>query len=307
MKNKAFNVLIVLAILLGAASLFLINLLVKQARRDALATVPQVVQQVQIPMVKMLVAADNIPPGQPLTPLSVRQVDVPQDLFPESALANPEQVLGRFSALFIPKGDIIMTSKAVLPEGLPRAALMIDKGRRFVSVPVDVLGTSGYVIKNGDFVDLVGSFEIAADQIPPGGQMLGSVAAITFMQRVRVVDIFKGEAPIPVAPNFEADPEDGPQEEVRGTSSKAIPQTRRIGEGVIATFDVTPREAEIIMSALKTSQGISLVLRRFDDTEIVPVANVMHQRVIDKLYQLFSTQEAPPAAPPPPPTRRRTL
>jgi len=295
MKNKAFNLLIVLALILGAISIFLIQKFVKIERaKSGNNTVAGVAVVKETG--KVLVASSDIPPGKNFGPLSFQVVELPKDLVPPTALTLGSELDGKLSSVFIPKGDMILSSKAVTPSQLPRASYMIEPGRRIISMPVDGIGTSGFVIKLGDYVDLVGMFSPDKEALARGQELYGGMIAVTFMQRVRVVDIYKGEVDSAGG---------GAPTQATGPSN----QGKRLGEGTIATFDVTAREAEVIMGALRSSQGVSLILRRFDDDEIRVITNPLHNKIIDGLNQVVEkkAEVAPVQAPTPAPSRRKVL
>ena len=295
MKNKAFNVLIVLALFLGAVSIFLIKKFV-EVEKGKVQTIVQAVEA-KVEMAKVLVATNDIPPAKPFDPLSFKVVDIPKELLPETALTQPSELDGKLSAFFIPKGDMILRAKAVLPNELPRASFMIAPGRRIISIPINEIVTSGFVIRNGDYVDLVGNFQVPRDFLAPQQELFGEIIAVTFMQRVKVVDIFKGE--VQITGETEAD----------GKKGSMGNQGKRLGEGTIATFDVTPLEAELIMGALRASQGINLVLRGYDDKEKRPILNPMHLKILSGLNQEIGktvVQETPPSVNPTP-VRRPVL
>jgi Flp pilus assembly protein CpaB len=306
MKNKAFNVLIILALLLGAASLFLIKKYIETEKNKYKVAAP-VPQSVKVETAKVLVATNDIPPAKAFDVLSYKVVDMPKPLVPPSALSQASDLNGRLSAYFIPKGDMILRAKAVLPAQLPRASFMIEPGHRIISVPVSELATSGFVVKNGDYVDLVGNFPVSREMLAPGQELFGSVIAVTFMQRVKVVDIFKGE--VQAIGDRDTTPKDPAATGTPPAKTSSMGnQGRRLGEGTIATFDVTPEQAELIMGAVKASQGIYLVLRNYDDKEERVISNPMHQRIIAGLKQQQAKQAPPPAAPAPAAqTRKKVL
>jgi Flp pilus assembly protein CpaB len=305
MKNKAFNVLIGLALLLGVASIFLIKKLVEVERNKVKSSQ---MATVKVETDKILVTTNDIAPGKPFDVLNYKVVDMPKNLVPDSAVKDAAQLDGKLAAFLIPKGDMILSSKAVIPSQLPRVSQMIEKGRRLISIQVNEIVTSGYIIKNGDYVDLVGSFDVRKDMLGPRQEIFGTSAAVTFMQRVKVVDIFKGEVESSSESSGTKDKPVKPASSPTTTGQGVGGQGKRLGEGTIATFDVSPKEAEFIMNAVKSAKGVSLVLRRFDDQN-VPTVNPLHQKIIAGLSQADTgTEDAAPVAPPPtPPPRRKVL
>jgi Flp pilus assembly protein CpaB len=288
-------------------SVFLIKQFVEVEKRNLQANAKANVEQVETGPV--LVATTDISPAKPFDQLNYKIVQVPKVLIPETALSKPEDLEGKLSSVLIAKGDMILSSKASVPELLPRVSFMLEAGRRLVSVPVNEIATSGFVIKNGDYVDLVGNFPADKDLLGPQQELFGRVVAVTFLQRVKVVDIFKGEVTaLPEAdPNAKTAPKPGV---TPGTQGGVGSQGKRLGEGTIATFDVTPEQAELVMGASRASAGaITLILRGFDDNVIREITNPLHQKIISGLKQEQTRSVASPApvAAPPAPSRKKVL
>jgi Flp pilus assembly protein CpaB len=285
--NKSFTILIVLALFLGIGSLVLIKKLVESEREKALASRPAAVEKVQTAPV--LIVKDNLETGTPLTDLNVGVKQIPQDMMPEGAMSSLDQIRDRFAVQQLFKGEMLLEAKAKTKDQLPKASLMIEKGKRLISVRVDEVKANGYMIKNGDYVDLVGSFNVTEEMLKPGSEKpIGDKLTVTFLQRVRVFDIVHGDAA--------AAPQDG---------SSADNSKGRIAMGTNAAFEVTPQQAEIITNAESIAGSIWLVLRRFDDDVVFPPTNDLEKGIIDSLQRSEKSVVAPP--PPPKTEKRKTV
>lgn len=267
-----------LALFLGIGSLFLIKKLVESEKEKVRREMPQQVEVKQVETRDVLFAKDDLELGTPLTDLNVGVMKAPVDVIPETALSSLDQIKDRFAMQNLFKGQFILDPMARTKEQLPKASLMITPGKRLISVRVDEVKASGFLIKNGDYVDIMGSFTLNPDDIPKGGfqPMFGKIT-VRFLQRVRVFDIIHGSV---VAAN-----QDG-----SGQGRMAI--------GTNATFEVTPQQADIIANAEMVADSLWLILRRFDDEEIIPPSNKTEEVIIASLQR---TTAAP--APPPEPTR----
>jgi len=284
--NKSFTILVVLALFLGIGSLVLIRKLVESERAKALAERPAATEVKAVETRDVLIAKDNLETGTPLTDLNVGLVKMPADIVPETALTSLDQIKERFAMQTLFKGELILDGKARTKDQLPKASLMITPGKRLISVRVDEVKASGFMIKNGDFVDLVGSFEVKDEMLPPGmDQPIGEKITVTFLQRVRVFDIIHGTA---------------------ATGNEEDKSNQRMAQGTTATFEVTPEQADIISNAEAVASELWLVLRRFDDDEIKKPRSSLEEKVIASLHRT-DIQAPPPPEPVKPTTTRKTV
>lgn len=287
--NKSFTILVALAVLLGLGSLFLIKKFVESEKARALASAPAVSQVKPVETKDVLFVKDDLQTGTPLTDLNIGVTKAPVDIVPETALTSLDQIKDRFAMQSLYKGEFLLQPKARTREELPKASLMIEPGKRLISVRVDEVKANGFMIKNGDFVDLVGSFDVKEEMLPTGSVLpIGDKLTVTFLQRVRVFDIVYGSS---VTGSEKSDEGQGSQRMARGTN---------------ATFEVTPAEANIISNAESVASTLWLVLRRFDDTTITPPATPTEEKIIASL-QRNDISAPPPAAPIKPTNQRKTV
>lgn len=285
--NKSFTILVTLGLLMGIASFFLAVKLIESEKAKALANVPVPTETKQVETRDVLIVKDNLETGTPLTELNVGVTKAPVDLVPESALTSMDQIRDRFAVQNLFKGQFLLDGMARTRDQLPKASLMITPGKRLISVRVDEVKANSYMIKNGDFVDLVGSFEVKEDMLPPGSEMpIGSRITVTFLQRVRVFDIIYGTS---------AAGQGGEQ------------GNQRLAQGTTATFEVTPEEANIISNAETIATSLWLVLRRFDDESIRAPGNPLEENIIASLKRTNIKAPPPPAEPTKPPPQRKTV
>jgi pilus assembly protein CpaB len=285
--NKSFTILVVLALFLGLGSLFLIRKLVESEKAKALANAPAQTPTKQVETRDVLFVKDNLETGTPLTDLNVGVTKVPVDLVPESALTSLDQIKDRFAMQNLFKGEFLLDGKARTRDQLPKASLMITPGKRLISVRVDEVKASGFMIKNGDFVDLVGSFEVKEEMLAPGSELpIGSRITVTFLQRVRVFDIIHG---------------------ISGASAGDEQSNQRLAQGTTATFEVTPEEADIISNAETIASSLWLVLRRFDDEAVRAQRSPLEEKIIASLKRTNIKAPPPPPEPTKAPAQRKTV
>jgi len=116
-----------------------------------------------VPMVEVVVAAQNIPRGRLITADSVTMASLPANNVPPGAFTNVEDVqnfIARTDILYNqPLMDVMLTrDPALLAARGSDAALLIPNDKRAVALPVDQLSSVGYAIRPGDHVDVLASF-----------------------------------------------------------------------------------------------------------------------------------------------------
>jgi Flp pilus assembly protein CpaB len=289
--NKSFTILVFLALVLGAGSIFLIKKIIdveRQKALDARGVVPAAAEQIQ--MGDVLYVKDNLETGTPLTDMNVASRKVPASAIPDTALRTMDQIKDQFAFQPLFKDEWLLQPKVRSRDNLPKASLMIEPGKRLISIRVDEVKANSFLIKNGDFVDLVGSFNVDADNMPAANPPLGQKTTVTFLQRVKVFDIVHGSS----VPNQGAE---------GGEAGQA-----RMAMGTNATFEVTAQQAEIITNAETVANSMWLVLRRFDDEGIYEATSELERKIIANLVrsdQIVSKPAPPPA--PVPVQQRKTV
>ncbi|MCS7178503.1 MAG: Flp pilus assembly protein CpaB [Anaerolineae bacterium] len=153
--------LVLVGLLIIGVALIAGALLMRPPRRGGETPAPTEVPQTM----KILVAANNLTPGMPLSPELVMVLDWPIAYLPPSYFTDPAQVIGYIARVDIPQGMPLMpgmlasSSEALGAMGSP-AALRVKKGKRAVAIPVDRLGAVAWSIQPGDRVDVLASWTI---------------------------------------------------------------------------------------------------------------------------------------------------
>ncbi|MDX6767846.1 MAG: Flp pilus assembly protein CpaB [Candidatus Methylacidiphilales bacterium] len=271
----------VLALVLGAGSIFLIKKMIDVERQKALASKPviEAAPEVKIEMGDVLFVKEDLETGTPLNDMNVGVLKVPVTVIPDNALRSLDQVKDLFAYQSLFKNEWLLQPKARTRESLPKPSMVIEPGKRLISVRVDEVKANSFLVKNGDFVDLVGSFELEDDMLPTKNVPMGKKITITFLQRVKIFDIIHGS-------------------QVAGGEETAEGGKGRLAMGTNATFEVTQREAEIITNAESVATSIWLVLRRFDDTAIQEPQSELEKNIIANLLRA-NNSAAEVKAPPP--------
>ena len=232
-------VLLVIAVLAAGLAAYLAT------RGGGTPRTVQEVVQVEAPKTQVLVAAEQIGVGQRLTPKLLQWQDWPESAVREeyvtvSAIPDaPEQLTGTVARFEIFPGEPIMQSKLVhADQGYLSAVL--EKGMRAISFPVAAESSAGGFIIPNDRVDIVQTLSAQA-----------GLQTTTIIENVKVLAIGArlGERGV-----------------TAGDKDQQNPRSQVFQSGTIATVELTPEQAEIMVTAVRKG-GLSLVLRSIKDFE----------------------------------------
>lgn len=230
MKNK---LILVVALLLGGLA-FLMNSRYLMNEREELYKGAE--------KVKIIVAKRDLPP---MTVLTVDDLGL-RDEF-KSAVGNNaffeedlKSLLGRKLKYTVKRLDPLLWSQVDMPRrmkgGLSPA---IKKGKRAVSLSISGASAVSGLVKPKDNVDILGTFTFPSRTNP---QQVESIT-LTLMQNVKVL---------------------ATGSQIAGQEPPQSRSSRQSGYSTV-TFEVTPREAEILVFAQQTRGQLYLSLRHPED------------------------------------------
>ncbi|CDF58758.1 Flp pilus assembly protein CpaB [Thermobrachium celere] len=104
--------------------------------------------------VKVLVANADIPKGTVIEKKMLREIDIPKDICQQGYVREYSSVLGKFAKENIIKDEILIFEK-IQSQQISELSFNIDENHRAVSV--NVTGDTGvsYLLKPGDYVDVI--------------------------------------------------------------------------------------------------------------------------------------------------------
>lgn len=106
-------------------------------------------------MVKVVVAAKDIPVDTKIDPAHLMLVDMLPGALPEGHLAAPEQVLGKRLKEPVYKGETIAAKRLLDESATSLLSVTLTPGKRAVAVRVDdIIGVSGFILP-GSRVDVI--------------------------------------------------------------------------------------------------------------------------------------------------------
>jgi len=224
MKKYATVIALGLAILFGVVAVILANKwLSSQTAQDT------VMVQERVPLTKIVVAAQDLEIGAPLSKENLTLAEWPKSSVPKGAFNNVAEVEGRVAVTKLAAGRPLLAAELAAPGSGVGLVALIPNGKRAMSIRVDeVIGVAGFILPN-TYVDI----------IAVGSQTGGTMKAKTILKRIKVLAIAQ-----------ETFTEEGKAKVVR-----------------TVTLELSPREAEQL--ALQTHEGgIHLVLRNpLDEAE----------------------------------------
>jgi Flp pilus assembly protein CpaB len=173
---------------------------------------------------------------------------------------------------------------------------MISPGMRLISIPINQTRSTSFLVKNGDYVDVVGNLE-AEIYSPTTQQNVNTKITKTVLQKVKVFDIQYG-AVIP------EDEEGAPAATTKKKPKKSSANVdmNRMGRGTTATLEVTPEDAEKLQALVSMASDFALVLRRFDDNNTASISGGITPDILLRGMISSSDNQAPVAVIPVAPT-----
>ncbi len=229
-------ILIVVALVIVAGTVQFIRIYLNQSK-----PAPQPVAEVQQPVepkYQILVAAENLPAGNLVRPGQLRWRPWPEDQWSDGTYiemkgANIDDFNGAVVRQGLRAGEPITPGRLVRPGERGFLAAVLNPNMRAISVPINAItGIAGFVFP-GDRVDLILTHEISRPEDPV---MPTRRASETVLTGVRILAIDQTAS----------DQQDKPK------------------VGQIATLEVLPKEAELVILLVELGQ-LSLSLRSLAD------------------------------------------
>lgn len=108
-----------------------------------------------IAMVKVVVAAKDIPIDVKIDQSQIKLVEMPPATAPEGHLTTPEQILGKRLKEAVYKGEVILGRRLLEDSAASVLSVTLTPGKRAVAVKVDdIIGVSGFLLP-GSRVDVI--------------------------------------------------------------------------------------------------------------------------------------------------------
>lgn len=141
MKNPRALIMIVVSVAVGLGAVVLAS--------------RWMAEQASVATTKIVVAANDIDLGTPLTPQMLKLLDWPNGSVPQGAIQDPKALDSRVVKVSLQRGEPILESK-LAPLGTKGGlSAVISEGKRAMTVRVnDVIGVAGFALP-GNYVDIM--------------------------------------------------------------------------------------------------------------------------------------------------------
>lgn len=261
MKKKLVNPLFLAALAVGLLSIFLIVREIKKIEAEKVAQVQQQQaekekaqkeleeQKTKNEALEKAQKSGGVPaaetrevlcfktPLQPRTEINRVMIElrqIPVDMVPEGAVLKIEDAIGKFTVRSVDAKEVVTTTKVKSIREIGGMSYRITPGMRAIAVAVTPVNSTGNLISDGDYVDMLLTEKDKAGDF---------IRTRIFLQNIKILSFFAS-----------------PESDQTAGLAKTAPDT--------ATVEVTPEQAEGLIQA-KSMGDLSLVLRSVKDQNTV--------------------------------------
>lgn len=208
----------------------------------------------------VVVAVVDIPFRRSVSESEVAVRDLPIESIPEGAATTLDQVVGKMSTVDVFANQPLLVQQMVTPDVVTQqVALSVPKGKIVTAVPTESKLIANRLIRPGDKIDLLATFELEVMREQGGGPMPESVG---LLQNLEVHAII-----LPVANIDEG------ADAVKGNNEGGVFRTAD-EEGQSVLLAVDPQDALTIRHILDVGGQLDLALRGPGDDSTVEVQPV---------------------------------
>jgi pilus assembly protein CpaB len=227
-------------------------------------------------MAPAVVAKQDIPARTKITSGMVEVRQVPQDTRSELAYTDLSQVVGQVTRYPIATDEEVLSTKVVSLASVTKAgdslSYVIPEGRRAISIQVDQVISGGGLVLPGDYVDIIGVFNVtfgAGDQQTTEDKYFSRI----ILQNIGVLAV--AQTVVDTAPQAAAatDAASADGQMVRNTEATPEPKASTV------TLSVTPQEAQLLFLA-EENGVLRLAVRPYGDAEVQDIPFVAEPELI---------------------------
>lgn len=202
--------------------------------------------------VSVIVAAQDIPFRRSISAEDLTTRNLPGDSVPEGAAITMDQVIGKMSTVDLFANEPLLTQQLVTPDVVTQqVALSVPEGEIVIAVPTQSKLISNRLVRPGDFIDLLATFEV---EVTRGGEKSPLPGTISMLQGLQIHAI--------ILPGTSV--EEGPQSMT--SQEGGIFRTADEG-GQSILISVAPQDALAVRHILDVGGSLDLGLRpRGDET-----------------------------------------
>jgi pilus assembly protein CpaB len=229
-----------------------------------------------------VVAKQDIPARTKITSDMVEVRQMPTDDLSELAYTDLTQVVGRVSRYPIATNEQVLSTKVVSLESAAETgdslSYVIPEGRRGISIEVNEVVSSGGLVLPGDYVDIIGVFDVtfsSGDQETTEDKYFSRI----ILQNIEVLAVAQTvvdtppEAGTTTGTDGETTTTDADGQRVRNTEADPEPKASTV------TLSVTPQEAQLLFLA-EENGVLRLAVRPYGDAAVQDIPFVAETELI---------------------------
>ena len=167
MKRRGALALMALGILLAGGASVLVLGIARQAGEASRAVIPQVY---------VVMAAREIPDQTQVTPDALVVRPFPADFAPATAIASPDQAVGKFAVGTIYKDQILLQGHVSVAKRAPSMSERVPPGKVVVWLPMPDLLSGNIGFRPGDHLDILLSLPLTTTATTPSDPTPGQTA-----------------------------------------------------------------------------------------------------------------------------------
>jgi pilus assembly protein CpaB len=232
--------------------------------------------------VPAVVAKQDIPARTKITTSMVEVQQVPTDTHSELAYTDMSQVVGQVTRYPIATNEQVLSTKVVSLQSAAAAgdslSYVIPEGKRAISIEVSEVVSSGGLVLPGDYVDIIGVFDVTfgnGDQQTTEDKYFSRI----ILQNIEVLAVAQTvvdtvpEAGTTTGTDGETTTTDAGGQRVRNTEASPEPKASTV------TLSVTPQEAQLLFLA-EENGVLRLAVRPYGDATVQDIPFVAETDLI---------------------------
>jgi pilus assembly protein CpaB len=233
-------------------------------------------------MVSAVVARQDIPARTKITSGMVEVRQLPTDTHSELAYTDLSQVVGQVTRYPIATNEEVLSTKVVSLASVAKTgeslSYVIPEGSRAISIEVTQVISSGGLVLPGDYVDIIGVFDVtfgAGDQETTADKYFSRI----ILQNIEVLAVAQTvvdtvpEAGTTTGTDGETTTTDAGGQRVRNTEAAPEPKASTV------TLSVTPQQAQLLFLA-EENGVLRLAVRPYGDATVQDIPFVAETELI---------------------------
>lgn len=174
--EKANTKIIIIALVLSLITAALIYFYITADKTEA---VPE------IKYATAFVAAVNIPARTQITLEHIKQVKIAEELLNTSALSDQKDIVGKYTKESIIAGESFMPQRLAGEDNMT-LSYFIPEGKRAISMNISEQASIAYLLRPGDYVDIIASFAKENEEMGELTRTYPSISKV-ILQNVQVL------------------------------------------------------------------------------------------------------------------------